>query len=283
MQVVKTGLRNLRRALRWPLVATLGLLCGAWLQATHGEAIIGDPVQGANDPILGSKHDFSGLNRRAGVVAMPTVAFSDYGNPCVYCHIPPEQADVDASALGAIDGWNRYQPATNEFQLYNSTYLDSKTRTPSPISLLCLSCHDGTMAVDMVVFKPGNFDNAADTAMHMRINGADNTISCGKCHNGRVAHDISIKHIGQDLRNDHPISMRYAGLPPHYAGFPDAPKGFVSDPDFRLPHSEKGFSNGVRLYEGRVECASCHNVHNPEKDLFLRVNSDLLCQTCHTK
>jgi len=255
---------------RLAVIGLTGIISMAWLSMTHGEAIIGDPAQGTNNTILGSKHDFSGLNKRAGVVAMPTVAFSDYGNPCVYCHIPPEQADTDSIAKGAIEGWNRYQPATDSFQLYDSWYLDSKTRTPSPITLLCLSCHDGTMAVDMVVNKPSTFDVKEDTAMHMRINGADNTLSCGKCHNGRVAHDIAIKHIDTDLRNDHPVSMRYAGL-------------LRSDEDFRQPHTPGGFSNGVKLYEGRVECASCHNVHDPSKDLFLRANSDILCQTCHTK
>ena len=265
-----------RLSIKWRGLLSLSLLSSMvfasliYVDISHGEAIIGDPAQGINDPILGSKHDFSGLNRRAGVVAMPGVAFSDYGNPYVYCHIPPEQADSDSIALGAIEGWNRYQPATDTFQLYDSKYLDSKTRTPSPISLLCLSCHDGTMGVDMVVFRPDQFDSTQDKAMHMRINGEDNTVSCGKCHNGHVAHDIAIKHIGTDLHNDHPISMHYAGL-------------LRSDPDFRLPHTPAGFDNGVRIYEGRVECASCHNVHNPEKDLFLRVDSDMLCQTCHTK
>lgn len=259
-----------RHRTRLAVIGLTGIISMAWLSMTHGEAIIGDPAQGTNNTILGSKHDFSGLNKRAGVVAMPTVAFSDYGNPCVYCHIPPEQADTDSIAKGAIEGWNRYQPATDSFQLYDSWYLDSKTRTPSPITLLCLSCHDGTMAVDMVVNKPSTFDVKEDTAMHMRINGADNTLSCGKCHNGRVAHDIAIKHIDTDLRNDHPVSMRYAGL-------------LRSDEDFRQPHTPGGFSNGVKLYEGRVECASCHNVHDPSKDLFLRANSDILCQTCHTK
>lgn len=252
------------------IAAAFAFLFLGQFQLANGEAIIGDPVQGAHDPILGTKHDFTGLNKRAGVFAMPGVALSDYGNPCVYCHVPPEKADNDPTDKGSVLGWNRYKPATDRFQLYDSTYMDSRTRTPSPISLLCLSCHDGTMAVDMVVFRPGNFDSAADTAMHMRINGADDTISCGKCHNGRVAHDIAIKHLDTDLRNDHPISMRYAGL-------------LRTDEDFRLPHTPNGFSNGVKLYEGRVECASCHNVHNPEKDLLLRVNSDLLCQTCHAK
>jgi len=261
---------KLKPSLRILSLTGMGIICVVWLKITYGEAIIGDPLLGTNDTILGSKHDFSGLNKRAGVVAMPSVAFSDYGNPCVYCHIPPEQADSDSISKGAIEGWNRYDPATEGFQLYNSVHMDSKTRTPSPISLLCLSCHDGTMAVDMVVFRPGEFDSAEDKAMHMRINNADNTISCGKCHNGRVAHDIAIKQLGQDLTNDHPISMRYAGL-------------LRSDQDFRLPHTAAGFDNGVKLYEGRVECASCHNVHDPAKDLFLRVNSDLLCQTCHTK
>lgn len=262
--------RFYKKPLRIAIASALAIGCAAWINISQGEAIIGDPVQGVNDTILGSKHDFSGLNKRAGVVAMPTVALADYGNPCVYCHIPPDQANSDSIAKGAIEGWNRYQPATDSYQLYDSWYLDSKTRTPSPITLLCLSCHDGTMAVDMVVFKPNSFDLEQDTSMHMRINNQDNTISCGKCHNGRVAHDISIKHLATDLRNDHPVSMRYAGL-------------LRVDEDFRQPHTPNGFENGVKIYEGRVECASCHNVHDPSKDLFLRVNSDVLCQTCHTK
>ncbi len=267
---VKKLTNFIRQPLRLMLVSILALSSLAWLSLTHGEAIIGDPVQGTNDTILGSKHDFSGLNRRAGVVAMPTVAFSDYGNPCVYCHIPPEQADTDSIAKGAIEGWNRYQPATDSYQLYDSWFLDSKTESPSPITLLCLSCHDGTMAVDMVVHRPKSFNISEDSALHMRINSEDNTISCGKCHNGRVAHSIAIKHIDTDLKNDHPVSMRFAGF-------------LRSDEDFRRPHTPEGFSNGVKLYEGRVECASCHNVHDPSKDLFLRANSDVLCQTCHTK
>ena len=262
--------RIFKAPVRLGTISLMAFLSLTWINISQGEAIIGDPAQGKNDTILGSKHDFSGLNRRAGVVAMPTVAFADYGNPCVYCHIPPDQANADSTAKGAIEGWNRYKPATKSFELYDSWYLDSKTRTPSPITLLCLSCHDGTMAVDMVVFKPESFNLDEDMSMHMRINNADNTISCGKCHNGRVAHNISIKYIARDLRNDHPVSMRYAGL-------------LRVDEDFRKPNTPGGFSNGVKLYEGRVECASCHNVHDPSKDLFLRVNSDVLCQTCHTK
>ena len=162
------------------------------------ETIIGDPNKANDDSIFGSKHDFTGLNRRAGVSAMSGLAFSDYGNPCIYCHVPPDKASSNPQDLGGIKDWNRFIPPTESYELYDSHYLDSKTRSPSPISLLCLSCHDGTMAVDMVVFKPDTFDSQADAALHMRINGASSLSTCGRCHNGLVAHDISIKHIGTD-------------------------------------------------------------------------------------
>jgi predicted CXXCH cytochrome family protein len=250
----------------------IGMVFAAlWLaSSTFAEVIIGDPVLGANDPILGSKHDFTGLNARAGVSAMSGVAFSDYGYSCVYCHIPPGEAGVNSADFGGIAEWNRFEPATENYTLYDSHSLDSKTNRPSPISMLCLSCHDGTTAVDMIVFKPTTYDPSADSAMHMKINADDNIESCGKCHNGVVAHDISVKVIGEDLRNDHPISMRYAGL------------GF-EDPDFRSPDFENGFNNGVKLYNGNVECASCHNIHQPANDLLLRARAEVLCFTCHVK
>ena len=106
--------------------------------------------------------------------------------------------------------------------------------------------------------------------MHMRLNSEDNIESCGKCHNGDVAHDITVKMLGTDLRNDHPISMRYAGL-----GFTDS--------DFRPPDTANGFNNGVKLYNGQVECMTCHNVHDPSRELLLRANAEVLCFTCHTK
>lgn len=220
--------------------------------------------------ILGTKHDFTGLNLRAGVVAMPTVAFSDLGSPCVYCHIPPDKPDGDSTKAGGIPGWNRFVPAVNTYQIYDSRTLDNKVRSPSGISLLCLSCHDGTMAVDMTVFKPNTWRSSEDAALHLRINGGDSLMNCGKCHNGEAAHSIEIKHIGTDLQNDHPFSMTYAGLT-------------NMDPDFRAPDGPYGFDNGIKLYDGKVECATCHNVHNPDIDLLLRARSDRLCETCHIK
>ncbi len=257
-------------------------------------AWIGPSLSGT---ILGTKHDFTGLNSRVGVVAMSGVAFSDYGSPCVYCHIPDtqgrdsaagdrtstaasagteavtqsiEHAMKQGAALGGNPSWNRFLPNPDSYNLYDSRSLENKVRTPSPISLLCLSCHDGTMALDMTVFKPNGWNSSEDAALHVRLNGGNDLMSCGKCHNGKVAHSIEIKHLGTDLRNDHPISMQYAGLS-------------QKDTDFWAPDSPYGFDNGVKLYDGKVECATCHNVHNPDINLLLRETSDRLCETCHIK
>ena len=241
-----------------------------WLAACAALAVLAVGAQAVAGTILGSKHDFTGLNKRVGVVAMSGLAFSDYGSPCVYCHLPPDRKSNDSADKGGIPGWNRFAPAQGAFDTYDSRTLDNKVRAPSPISLLCLSCHDGTMGVDMTVFKPDGWDNAKDAALHLRLNGANDLMSCGKCHNGRVAHSIAIKHIGTDLTNDHPFSMDYAGLT-------------NKDPDFRTPDSAYGFNNGVKIYDGKVECASCHNVHNPDVKLLLRTSAEHLCETCHIK
>lgn len=220
------------------------------------------------DRILGSKHDLTALNQRAGVEAMAGVAYSDYGNACIYCHLPPEE-EASATRPGQIDGWNRIRPIAARYELYNSATLDSLPQRPNDISLLCLSCHDGTMAVDRVVHTPRAWSSGDDMSLHMRLSATDDLNSCGKCHDGSVAHDIAMKAIGTNLRDDHPISIRYAGLDMDIAGF-------------KTVDSPQGFDNGVKLFEGNIECATCHDIHNPDSPMLLRTDGEKLCVTCHT-
>ena len=69
-----------------PAMRTVRLLAAA-LIAMWGSAVFAadevDPNIIIPEKILGSKHDFTGLNRRAGVAAMSGLAFSDYGTPCI--------------------------------------------------------------------------------------------------------------------------------------------------------------------------------------------------------
>ena len=227
-------------------------------------------VSAGADPmerILGSKHDLTALNKRAGVEAMAGVAYSDYGNACIYCHIPPDEENAEPRP-GQIAGWNRIRPISTNYELYDSPSFDSRANRPSDISLLCLSCHDGTMAVDRVVHTPKTWNSGDDMSLHMKLSATDDLNSCGKCHDGSVAHNMKIKAIGTDLGDDHPISIRYAGLDMNIAGF-------------KTVDSSSGFKNGVKLFDGKIECATCHDIHNPDAPMLLRTAGETLCATCH--
>ena len=62
---------------------------------------------------------------------------------------------------------------------------------------------------------------------------------------------------GTDLSNDHPVALPYPTN--------------VPDPAFNTPPSLSNGWTGVPLFDGRVECASCHNPHDPTNPSFLRV------------
>lgn len=221
--------------------------------------------------MVGSKHDLTGLDRRAGTGAMVGVAFDNYGNLCVYCHTQHTgQQKSDVPPL-----WNRADPVT-VYTPYRSPTLDSDPRQPSGVSLACLSCHDGTLAVDRVAKRPMGFDFGASRSLHMKMSRTENMESCGQCHRGdkrRIPglHDIGLAAFGQSLNDDHPVSIDY---PPPWR-----------DPKFHALPVDGVFSNGVRLFDGRVECASCHDVHNPQNAPFLRESARgaQLCLTCHEK
>lgn len=219
------------------------------------------------EKILGSKHDLTSLNRRAGVEAMGGVAFSDYGDACIYCHIPDERGS-DPLKPGQIPNWNRFKTNFDSYTIYSGRTFESKPSQPGDISLLCLSCHDGTMAVDRIAFHPTEKLSEEDYSLHMKLDDTDDLQSCGKCHDGTVAHDISRKVIGSNISDDHPIAIRYLGL------------DYNAD-KFYAPDNPGGFNNGIRLYDGNIECATCHDIHNPDAYKLLRTDAETLCSTCH--
>jgi hypothetical protein len=239
--------------------------------------------------IEGSRHDLSALNRRGyGSATGPMTggSFNEYREICVYCHIPHESGN-------SAPLWNRQLPDQTGYQMYSSPNFDSDVpNAPDGISLACLSCHDGSVAVDAVIQTP-KYHEWLDTGVHYRMSleGAVGTDSCGKCHNrsqgayGGVsgAHDATIRYLTKNLRDDHPISMAYPT--------------FNRDAQFRQPPTVKpdggrAFSNGIQTFEGdKVQCASCHDPHNPDeknlegRDPFLRTSNrfSALCLTCHGK
>ncbi|MDQ1267713.1 MAG: hypothetical protein QG560_356 [Campylobacterota bacterium] len=198
--------------------------------------------------IVGSKHDLS-LSNYYGTYAGSTTEV------CVFCHTP-HAANED------IDGplWNRQFTDTGVFTLYQGV-----AGTPNNASILCLSCHDG-------VSGEGDSSAVAAFETHNLINNPGSghatnpaTPNCYACHFSGGMYPGQEWRIGPNLTNDHPVSVIYPNT---------AQQDFLETP-----------MNGVKLYNGMVECSSCHDVHNPANGTFLRVSNvnSALCNSCHVK
>ncbi len=178
----------------------------------------------ASAAITGSKHDFSSLGWNGG------------GEICAPCHTPHNANGATGAPL-----WN-HSESTATFTLYSSTTLDATVAAPAGVSKLCLSCHDGTVALDSFGGATGS-TNISGTAL-----------------------------VGTDLSNDHPVSFTYNTALA-------TTDGGLKDP------ATDSTVNGL-LFSGKMECASCHDVHNGASlASLLRISnaSSALCLTCHVK
>jgi predicted CXXCH cytochrome family protein len=210
-----------------------------------------------NEGIKDTKHNFSNSSGRdTANVNDLSASVSDYGEICVYCHTP-HGGQTNAPL------WNR-QFTTSSFTMYNdatggSSQLDMTFESqPTGVSLACLSCHDGTIGIDVVINKP---NSSTATSLNQTLTDIY----------GGVDPD-SLKILGTDLRNDHPISMVYDPS---------------LDDQFNTIASIQ--SAGLKLFSdasntNKVECATCHNPHT-KNATFLRIDNaaSALCITCHNK
>ncbi|MBI3354695.1 MAG: cytochrome c3 family protein [Nitrospirae bacterium] len=218
---------------------------------------------------------------------------------CVFCHTP-HGGTTDAPL------WNRALATAGTYTPYTSTTMDAPTGQPGGISLACLSCHDGTIALDAIRNAPGsgNF-STTPTSQGWTFNGLPNSPTDNTMPEG--AGNRWITNLTQNLSDDHPISIRYANY-----------GGTTLDPQFNIPGGSSSTAlwfeetantraddNEVKLYPTggvfMVECASCHNPHGttaefgtPANQLapngrdyatFLRKSNaaSALCTTCHIK
>jgi len=259
--------------------------------------------------IAGTKHNLSSggsfdikLNVAAGSTEI-----------CVFCHTPH---GADTSAIVPL--WNK-NFGSSTYQTYNSlgtTSLDGAMTAVGSVSLACLSCHDGTQAMNVMINAPGSGGyNAAGALFGTFVANAKHT-------DGKLDADAGITLIGTDLRDDHPISIQYAGGPRTADSLPDVPLDYwdFEDPDFNTARSallngkpvwwvDTGTQgNGrqktdMQLYtratdytsgtstilaskaQPYVECASCHDPHVSANPTFLRIanTGSALCLACHVK
>lgn len=179
--------------------------------------------------IQGSVHDFS------------SKTWNTSGEICVVCHTPHNAGN------SIIPLWS-HKTTQATFTVYSSTTLNAQVGQPSGISLACLSCHDGTVALDSYGSKTG-------TAF---IQG--NAL------------------LGTDLTNDHPISFTYNTALATVAGD-------LQDPATAGSGVGTTIQNDL-LRNNKMECISCHDVHNGANSQHLLVKGNAgsaLCFTCHKK
>lgn len=113
-----------------------------------------DPVDGVNAPAASESVKHRVGNYASGVVGGPHDFSESTGgqtNACGACHIPHIQR-VQALTPGADDASNRSAAQDDEvfLRLYRvegqRATFEPDRYTPGPSSLICLGCHDGTLA-----------------------------------------------------------------------------------------------------------------------------------------
>lgn len=223
--------------------------------------------------VVGSLHDLSAQMKLPDMRFWD--AYADYNEVCVYCHTP-HAASADAPL------WNRPSPTSN-YTLYSNPATGVAAGAPGKASVVCLSCHDGTIAVDTILNMPGSgtqfsWHNPAYPdyeSYHSKMkmpDASDQTMvdSCGSCHGPSPigGKDASQTFLTTNLSDEHPVGIAYPDIG-----------------DFAAKPTTGKFANGVQIYEGKVECLSCHDPHNPSNGPFLRVANErsAICYTCHVK
>lgn len=292
--------------LRWPATAIiLGLV-----SIYSIDSVIGDWDPNSRAPNVGgiknTRHNMTMSYLGGGSNNMDS-SRNDYGEVCVYCHTPHGANTTISAPL-----WNRTNK-TNSYTTYDKPLTSGQTPTqPGVNSLVCLSCHDGTVAIDSIINMPGSgrYDPSQETGQNNQFlddewdNPSGNDpikhaalTDCLFCHNtsNPFAPDFSIFLIGTDLTNDHPVGVAlpdtnvYDFAEPN--GVNSGMKFYDTNSDNRANTDEIRFYNTGEGYE--VECGSCHDPHgvspsgpggalNPS---FLRLENieSQLCLVCHTK
>lgn len=245
--------------------------------------------------IFNTKHNMGAT----GLNAVST--FDGTREICVFCHTPH-----GGNAEAAAPLWNRNLDPKG-FATYDqmgTTTLDSAVEPVGSVSLACLSCHDGTQAMDSVLNEPGSGRDVPGFSRGMWRGQA-------AAVEGRIGSPDVVTNLGKDLTNDHPVGIQYAG-----GGYAlSNPVGPGYDKDFNPASSEiSGTSRNwwvntpggtgefertdMKLYtriatqggfvgepQPYVECASCHDPHVDYNPTFLRIDpaGSQVCLTCHNK
>jgi hypothetical protein len=232
--------------------------------------------------------DIAGTKHNLSASGPGTLKATSESQVCVFCHTPHAAENIPAAPL-----WNR-KLSSATYTPYSSSSIEANAAElaagPGGSSKLCLSCHDGTLAIANVNVLNGR----ANQSIGLAGTGPGNTMAAG----AGTATGFT-RNLGVDLTNDHPISFTYDAALAAADGELRTPDGthvgtrVAGQPKPRLP-----------LENGQMQCTTCHDPHLRETDAskgpakFLRVNrfqesapnggafneaADIVCLACHDK
>ena len=193
-------------------------------------------VRGAS--IINSVHNLS-------VNGPGTIKASSEKNACVFCHTVHH-------ASGVTPLWNHSMSSVSNYVVYSSARLDSLNLTipqPNGASRLCLSCHDGTVALG----------NVSSGAAQIQMQNGVTVMPTGDANN-----------LGTDLSSDHPISFVYDSA--------------LAAKDLDVNDPAHLSTKAVRMdSQNRLQCTACHDPHNDQFGNFLVMDNtgSALCLVCH--
>ena len=171
--------------------------------------------------------------------------YSQGGLGCTFCHAPH-------SGLGGVSPlWNQTLSKSNYTPYSSSTYVERGNTQPTLgiTSSLCLSCHDGTVAVGQ--------------------SAAYGTLPTTGSMN-------SIDSFGTNLGGTHPFSLVLPMKDASNLVASLVSQGKTADP-----------TGAVKLINGNIECTSCHDPHvqgtdKVAQDFLVRDSSSgQMCLACH--
>ncbi|MDH3595106.1 MAG: cytochrome c3 family protein [Rhodospirillales bacterium] len=189
----------------------------------------------AAEGIVGSKHNLS-------VTGPGPIKSTVEEEICIFCHAP-HRARRDVPYL-----WNRPDSTVN-YTTYDSSTLFATPGQPTGGAKLCLSCHDGTVALGAVLTRPAEIPFAGGIRF--------------------IPEGPSL--LGADLSDDHPISFVYDDSLA-------AINGELASPST--------LTGPVKLdSDGLLQCTACHDPHDDTNAKFLVDPNQFstLCTTCHLR
>ena len=236
--------------------------------------------------ITSSKHDLSNLTGIGDLYGQT----DELDRICIYCHAPHHtMQEADSEGIKYLPLWN-HAVTSLYYNTYQSDFGDGPDSVgtavldavsgqfadrhlfngadtigePGSVSRLCLSCHDGSVAVNEYGFDPGRDESK----------GAGGSF---------IASQFKIGG-GGNLTNHHPIGFKYTDVV--LVDDEINPVTTLISPGLGGDHD--GTTIGSLLYNGGyMECVTCHDVHNSkntgETFLWISDQNSQFCLACHNK